>query len=168
MACWAVSIHSLWLVLLGLTALWLVKDVLFLRRATTEPRSESTHLEQFGSLAPEDVPFDQRITPVQFEFELCHGFAEQRFQLIDGLLVGLLLGAQVVLPERMVLNGAHDGTSDSVESIRPLSEFYDMERLIQAVQHIYTKYWCARRGYLAPWLIFRDVITFRALSGPPG
>lgn len=147
-ACWAVNIHSLWLLLLGLTALWLVKDLLFLKRPTTEPRSESTHLEEFGSLA-EDVAFEQRITPVQFAFELCHGFAEQRFQLIDGLLVGLLLGAQVVLPERMALNGAHDGTSDSVES-RPLSDVYDMERLIQAVQHIYTKYWCARRGYLAP------------------
>lgn len=37
---------------------------------------------------PSRVSPQERVLPLQFDFQLCDGLADQRFQLIDGLLAG--------------------------------------------------------------------------------
>mmetsp|Transcript_74879 Transcript_74879/g.178754 ORF Transcript_74879/g.178754 Transcript_74879/m.178754 type:complete len:761 (+) Transcript_74879:59-2341(+) len=92
-----------------------------------------------------DLEFSTRqVSRVQFQYQLCHGLTNQRLQLIDGILVALFLGAQVVLPEKMQWNGAQFMDVSDV-NMQPLSRIWNMPRLKRQVQDLYTEFWCRRK-----------------------
>ncbi|CAK9117643.1 unnamed protein product [Durusdinium trenchii] len=121
-----------------------------------------------------EVDFHERVLPLQFDFQLCDGLADQRFQLIDGLLAGLFLGAQVSLPREITLNGAHDGTSRAWPSSKPLWRIFNMDRLQRELQELYSSVWCRRTDHRAhelwcgnmsfPAIVYNDT-GFRSGAG---
>lgn len=78
-----------------------------------------------------------RLAPLRLEMKLCGDFPEQQFQIISTILIGVLLGAQVVLPQNFA------------EGDLEFSWMFDVDRLQLLGQSIYTKYWCVRRKTLA-------------------
>ena len=78
-----------------------------------------------------------RLAPLRLEMKLCGDFPEQQFQIISTILIGVLLGAQVVLPQNFA--------GGDLE----LSWMFDVDRLQLLGQSIYTKYWCVRRKKIA-------------------
>lgn len=78
-----------------------------------------------------------RLAPLRLDMKLCGDFSEQQFQIISTILIGVLLGAQVVLPQNFA------------EGDLELSWMFDVDRLQRLGQSIYTKYWCVRRNKLA-------------------
>ena len=73
--------------------------------------------------------------PFQFEFHVCNGLTNQRIQLLDGALAGLFLGAQIVLPKTIMLNGAQF-VSVTDHNMQPLDHIFNMTRFETMVQQL--------------------------------
>ena len=67
--------------------------------------------------------------PLQFQFSTCSGLTNQKLQLIDGIMVGLFMGAQIVLP--------------------PADGVFNMIRFEEKMQQLFADFWCRRRSFLA-------------------
>ena len=78
-----------------------------------------------------------RLAPLRMEMKLCGDFSQQQFQIITTILVGALLGAQVVLP--------HNFAGENLE----LNWMFDVDKLQLLSQKIYTEYWCVRTNKTA-------------------
>ena len=114
-----------------------------------------------------------RIAPLQFQYQLCNGLTNQRLQMIDGILVGLFLGAQVVLPETMQWNGAQFvDVQDS--NVQPLSRILNLRRLEREVRKLYSRFWCRRKNATAqkvwcgklsmPAIVYNSTLSKGAMS----
>ena len=73
--------------------------------------------------------------PFQFKFHICNGLTNQKLQLLDGALAGLFLGAQIVLPETIVLNGAQF-VSVTDQNRQPLDHIFNMTRFETMIQQV--------------------------------
>lgn len=71
----------------------------------------------------------------QFKFDICHGLTNQRLQLLDGALVGLFLGAQLMLPKNVTLNGAQFVRVKD-QNYQPLDQMFNLTRFETAVQQL--------------------------------
>lgn len=78
-----------------------------------------------------------RMAAVQVKTKLCGNFVQQRLQLISVLLAAVSIGAQVVLPEEI-------GTQKL-----PFGQLFDVEKMKQLIQKVYTRHWCTRRTLTA-------------------
>ena len=86
--------------------------------------------------------------PFQFKLQICNGLKNQRLQLLDGLLVGLFLGAQIVLPKMIVMNGAQFVLVTDL-NMQPMDRIFNMVRLEQMIQQQFLDFWCQRREHHA-------------------
>ena len=86
--------------------------------------------------------------PFQFKLQICNGLTNQRLQLLDGLLVGLFLGAQIVLPKMIVMNGAQFVLVTDL-NMQPMDRIFNMVRLEQMIQQQFLDFWCQRREHHA-------------------
>ena len=86
--------------------------------------------------------------PLVVKINVCNGLTNQRIALVDGIVIGLLLGAQIALPDAVPLDGVQFMGSDVNRKMAPLSRMYDMAKLTATVRALYTDYWCdkSRRG----------------------
>ena len=73
--------------------------------------------------------------PFQFKFHICNGLTNQKLQLLDGALAGLFLGAQIVLPKTIVLNGAQF-VSVTDQNRQPLDHMFNMTRFETMIQQV--------------------------------
>ena len=73
--------------------------------------------------------------PFQFEFHVCNGLTNQRIQLLDGALAGLFLGAQIVMPKTIMLNGAQF-VSVTDQNLQPLDHIFNMTRFEIMIQQL--------------------------------
>jgi len=73
--------------------------------------------------------------PFQFKFHICNGLTNQKLQLLDGTLAGLFLGAQIVLPKTIVLNGAQF-VSVTDQNRQPLDHIFNMTRFETMIQQV--------------------------------
>ena len=73
--------------------------------------------------------------PFQFEFHVCNGLTNQKIQLLDGALAGLFLGAQIVLPKAIMLNGAQF-VSVTDQNMQPLDHIFNMTRFEIMIQQL--------------------------------
>lgn len=86
------------------------------------------HKKQMMSLTDAQVPF-------QFKFNVCNGLTNQRLQLLDGALASLFLGAQIVLPKTIMLNGAQF-VSVTDQNRQPLNHLFNMTRFETMIQQV--------------------------------
>ena len=86
--------------------------------------------------------------PFQFQFQICNGLTNQKLQILDGILVALFLGAQIVLPKMIVLNGAQFVSVTNLNT-QPIDQIFNMSRLEKQIQRQYSDFWCRRPGHRA-------------------
>jgi len=79
--------------------------------------------------------------PFQFRFHICNGLTNQRLQLLDGVLAGLFLGAQILLPKDIMLNGAQF-VSVVDHNMKPLSHIFNMSKFEALTQKMFYDFWC--------------------------
>lgn len=89
------------------------------------------------------------LAPLVLKIDLCNGLTNQRIALIDGIVMGLMLGMQILLPDRIPLDGTEkiDGID---HQMRPPSELFDVKNLSIAVNDLYTEFWCEKHMHEAP------------------
>ena len=85
----------------------------------------------------------EELAPVVLKIDVCNGLTNQRIALIEGVLIGLVLGMQVLLPDTMPFDGSEYAPEDIDRAVRPLSDMYRMDSFIAAVDEIYRDYWCS-------------------------
>ena len=79
--------------------------------------------------------------PFQFRFHICNGLTNQRLQLLDGVLAGLFLGAQILLPKDIMLNGAQF-VSVVDHNMKPLTHIFNMSKFEALTQRMFYDFWC--------------------------
>lgn len=96
------------------------------------PKVASVSASSTANVARSNATNPARLAPLRLEMKLCGDFSQQQFQIISTILVGALLGAQVVLP--------HNFAGGDLE----LNWMFDVDKLQLLSQKIYTEYWCVR------------------------
>eukprot|EP00435_Cladocopium_sp_Y103_P040371 s332_g11.t1 len=86
--------------------------------------------------------------PFQFKFGVCNGLTNQKIQLLDGALAGLFLGAQIVLPKTIMMNGAQF-VSVTDQNMQPLDHLFNMTRFETEMQQLYSDFWCRHKQFRA-------------------
>jgi len=109
---------------------------------------ENTGAHLDGKRENDIASIDGGNVPFQFKFQICNGLTNQRLQLLDGLLVGLFLGAQIVLPKMIVMNGAQFVLVTDL-NMQPMDRIFNMVRLEQMIQQQFLEFWCQRREHHA-------------------
>ena len=109
-------------------------------RNSFSPRQISPTIGTINVQKPHDY---NTIVFFQFRFQICNGLTNQKLQILDGVLVALFLGAQIVLPKMIVLNGAQF-VSITDTNMQPTDRIFNMTRFENKVQQIYSDFWCRR------------------------
>ncbi|CAL1162590.1 unnamed protein product [Cladocopium goreaui] len=104
------------------------------------PRTMTTNLQTSQSYSS--------TMPFQFRFQICNGLTNQKLQILDGVLVALFLGAQIVLPKMIALNGAQF-LSITDMNMQPTDRIFNMRRFENKIQQTYSNFWCRRREHQA-------------------
>jgi hypothetical protein len=102
--------------------------------AMPEPERRQGHVMVTHAHKKIKVAQDLQI-PFQFEFHVCNGLTNQKIQLLDGALAGLFLGAQIVLPKAIMLNGAQF-VSVTDQNMQPLDHIFNMTRFEIMIQQL--------------------------------
>ena len=85
---------------------------------------------------------NKNFAPLQFKFDLCKGFTNQRLQILDGVLTAMFLGAQVLMPKTIALD-AQFTKGQNEQYFNPSLDFiFNMDRFEQRVQLMYIDFWC--------------------------
>ena len=85
------------------------------------------------------------LAPLVLKIDVCNGLTNQRIALVDGIVMGLTLGTQILLPDSMPFNGVEMENIDIERQMKPLSEMFDMKTLAKRVDELYQDYWCGKR-----------------------
>eukprot|EP00438_Fugacium_kawagutii_P034452 Skav206304 [mRNA] locus=scaffold4747:35467:37524:+ [translate_table: standard] len=110
--------------------------------ALTPPEALKHQQQQqyYAAASRRDTP---KFAPLQFKFEICNGLTNQKLQILDGALVGLFLGAQIIFPKGIVMNGAQF-VSVSNLNLKPADHIFNMTRFEKRMQQHYADFWCRR------------------------
>eukprot|EP00434_Breviolum_minutum_P042447 symbB.v1.2.037781.t1/scaffold5674.1/size24704/2 len=112
------------------------------------PKMDAREWKQHPRSAGDEARMIQTIphnnfAPLQFKFDLCKGFTNQRLQILDGVLAAMFLGAQVLMPKTIALDAQFPALSHPNEqNEQSLDYIFNMDRFEQRVQLMYIDFWC--------------------------
>lgn len=95
-------------------------------------------------LLPTSKIESNRFAPLILTAEICHGLTNQRISLLQSVVQGVLMGAQLILPSEMPSDGTEFQASEVKNSTIPLDFFFDMPHFHMKIRSEYRKYWCKR------------------------
>ena len=92
----------------------------------------------------------EALAPLVLKIDVCNGLTNQRIALIDGIVMGVVLGMQLVLPDELPFNGVELAGVEVDRNMKPVSDMFDIGELRRAVAAIYQSYWCGSRVHEIP------------------
>ena len=98
----------------------------------------------------EDANFCNEDGPIKanpkiiLNFHVCNGLTNQRMALLDGLLLGLLLGAQVRMRATIPSNG-NEFLPRGAKYEKSVEDLFNMPLFVHELKKVYVDYWCERR-----------------------
>uniref|UniRef100_A0A7S1XX08 Nucleotide-diphospho-sugar transferase domain-containing protein n=1 Tax=Phaeomonas parva TaxID=124430 RepID=A0A7S1XX08_9STRA len=87
------------------------------------------------------------LAPLAIKIEVCNGLINQRIALLEGIALGVILGAQVLLPVHMPFNGVElpkQPTRTMDRNLQRLERMFDLDALQAGATELYRDHWCKR------------------------
>jgi len=85
------------------------------------------------------------LAPLVLRIHACNGLTNQRIGLLDGITMGVILGAQILLPDSIPFNGVQFRSKRNVNrNLQGLGDMFNLTMLENEVSELYHDYWCDR------------------------
>eukprot|EP00968_Pinguiococcus_pyrenoidosus_P007417 scaffold492_cov257-Pinguiococcus_pyrenoidosus.AAC.48 len=82
---------------------------------------------------------------IALRYQACNGLTNQRIALIEGVLLGMLLGIQIIVPGTIPHNGIElPGRTDIDRNYQRTDTIFNVERFVAEGERLFIEHWCHR------------------------